>query len=498
VADEIGRGSFGQVFRISRGDEERALKVLHLGYKRQVERENGNDRVASATERLQRDWRHVERYHAEIDCDAVVRVFETARVDRKAELDSAESYGLIAMELYKGNLHDFALDHSPMSPSLLREVLRRVAAALGEVEKRGWIYEDIKPENFLVRPAGEAPPRIVIGDIGGLKRLRSGSSTAQQTLEYQAPEAIVEGVDAAPTVVKTVWSFGMLGFFLIEGRVAYAEYGVTGMPRVWASIREKGPDWRMDLSPGYGPFKALINSCLQFDPAKRPQSFDEIISRLRQGQGGTIDLKGAAVGVSKLGAQPIRWRRLSEDYIKWEGERVSTDQVMWSNWAEAALVPGIDGAALLECGAAANISYFGHIENEDRKVLLGPGDIPGLIAAGRTEEIRRLLETERVMMSKDYRALRLFCVDRDLRRARREVDIAHEEQQGGIIPGLILAQWYGEVDKGKAYIDEIADELLSGKKTDLNSNQTIALMCSASAIARQIEGYWDWRVSGSS
>jgi formylglycine-generating enzyme required for sulfatase activity len=130
---------------------------------------------------------------------------------------------------------------------------------------------DLKPSNLLITRQG----RLVIGDLGGLKRIATVSTTssAQFSPNWSAPDLIVRG--ERPRLPAVVYAFGLVAFFLLEGRLPHAEESF--MERI-RRLRAEGPDFgRGDAPP---PLQLLIRQCLAFDPDARPADFRRVLERL--------------------------------------------------------------------------------------------------------------------------------------------------------------------------------------------------------------------------
>jgi serine/threonine-protein kinase len=159
----------------------------------------------------------------------------------------------------------------PLSPRLAMKVLQEVAWALAYAHQRGVIHRDIKPDNIMIERAGD---RALVTDFGiavGKRTVDSESGEVVGTARYMSPEqACGEPVDAR----SDLYSLGATMFFALTGRAPFeaanlpailTQQVVLPAPRV-QTFRREVPD----------RFAAVIDRCLEKDPARRPQTGDDV------------------------------------------------------------------------------------------------------------------------------------------------------------------------------------------------------------------------------
>jgi hypothetical protein len=293
VGDLLGEGSSGAVFRIRDNLKERAVKIVPLSASASV----ADGAVVSAANRVERDFRHIVESYERLACDEIVTVYDFYKVPGGEDRRLATAYAVVVMELYPANLHDFVIDHFEREGGRLpaptaQRLLEQLARLLEDLyTKRGFLLEDIKPENILIREnRGEL--KVVVGDIGGLKNLGSLSTTGTQvTLTYCAPEVIRCG--RKPDLRSIIYSYGLLASFVLEGHLPYDHAGASERIEL---LREKGlPRERADLPPH---LLEVVERCLAFEAAERFEDFHEVGEALRHGiqarkdrfSGDTVDL----------------------------------------------------------------------------------------------------------------------------------------------------------------------------------------------------------------
>jgi serine/threonine protein kinase len=272
----LGEGSSGAVFLIRDSLKERAVKIVPLSASAAV----AQGSVVSATNRIERDFRHIVESYERLACDEIVTVYDFHRIDVGGDARSASAYAIVVMELYPDNLHGYVLDRyeksgAPLPAAAAQGLIEKLARMLEDLStRRGFLFEDIKPENILVKEThGEA--KLVVGDIGGLKNLGSVStSSTQVTLTYCAPETLRLG--KRPDLRSTVYSFGLLAFFILEGHLPYDQAGAVERIDL---LRERGvPLERTDV-PQH--LRDILARCLAHEPEQRYGSFQEILDAIR-------------------------------------------------------------------------------------------------------------------------------------------------------------------------------------------------------------------------
>ena len=160
-------------------------------------------------------------------------------------------------------------------------VLRDVATALHYAHGRGIVHRDLKPENVMLS-GGSA----VVLDFGVAKALADGSGSARGenltaagfavgTPRYMAPEQIAgdPGLDHR----ADIYAFGVLAFELLAGETPFdgspSELLRRHLVETATSIATLRPAVPESLS-------ALVASCLEKDPSRRPASAAVLLDAL--------------------------------------------------------------------------------------------------------------------------------------------------------------------------------------------------------------------------
>ncbi|GAA3446030.1 serine/threonine-protein kinase [Planomonospora venezuelensis] len=184
-----------------------------------------------------------------------VAPFCTARV-LTASVDGPRPY--VVSEFVDGpSLEQRIKNGGPLRGGELERLVVGTATALAAIHAAGVVHRDFKPANVLLGPDG---PRVVDFGIAREEGAATHTSGLIGTPAYLSPEQIA-GSPASPASDVFAWAATML--CAASGR---SPFGADTVPAVLHRILSHHPD----LSALPARYGALIASCLDKDPARRP------------------------------------------------------------------------------------------------------------------------------------------------------------------------------------------------------------------------------------
>ena len=241
--ERLGQGGMGEVFRAIRQSDGRELAVKVL-----------SESLAAVPDYVRRFDREAAAM-AQLDHPGIVRLLSRGK---------SGAHCFIAMELVPGpSLRTHVAVAKPSARALAR-LLGQVAHALAYAHARGVVHRDLKPDNVLV--IGEGRTKVLDFGLAGLHadgaESLTQSNVAMGTANYMAPEQRKDAHRADHRA--DLYSFGVMIYELLTGELPAgksppASKVVAGLSRAW---------------------DALIERCLEQDPAARPHSALELAHAL--------------------------------------------------------------------------------------------------------------------------------------------------------------------------------------------------------------------------
>jgi eukaryotic-like serine/threonine-protein kinase len=257
LVELVGTGGMSSVYKAHDQLLERnvALKVLHPHY--------GED--DDYVERFRREARAV----AQLSHPNIVTV-----IDRGA--DDGRQY--IVFEYVDGeNLKQLLGRTGPLPIRRAIELGLGIAEALAFAHEHGLVHRDVKPQNVLLTPEGEAK----VTDFGiarslDVERGVTQTGTVLGTSNYISPE---QAGGKPVTPATDVYSLGVVLFELLTGDVPFP--GENFVAVAMRHINDPVPDLR-PLRPD-APLRlvAAVERALEKDPRRRFASMDEFAGELR-------------------------------------------------------------------------------------------------------------------------------------------------------------------------------------------------------------------------
>jgi eukaryotic-like serine/threonine-protein kinase len=262
LLEKIGEGGMGVVYRARHAllRRETALKLLPP-----------EKAEALSIQRFEREVRLTCR----LMHPNTIQVYDYGR--------TPEGIFYYAMEFLDGlNLGELVERYGPQPEGRVTHVLIQVCESLREAHGLGLIHRDIKPANIFVCDRGGVPDIVKVLDFGLVGTFDKSDEASKAIAEAEAivgtpnfmsSEALE---DASRSDARSdLYSLGAVGYFLLTGQ--YISEGETA-----AELREKRltevpqpPSLRIG-KPVCLELEVLILRCLDRDPAKRPQSAQEL------------------------------------------------------------------------------------------------------------------------------------------------------------------------------------------------------------------------------
>jgi serine/threonine-protein kinase len=189
------------------------------------------------------------------------------------------------MEYLEGlDLEELVKNHGPVPPNRLVFLLTQVCDSLGEAHERGLIHRDVKPANIYVCRYGRCDDFVKVLDFGLVKtngdREDDVSITADGTVSgtpaFVAPEQVLgEKIDGR----TDIYSLGCAAYWALTG--TYVFQGKSAMATVMMHVNTTpAPPSSVGIQDIPTDLDNIIMACLEKDPAKRPQTADELAERL--------------------------------------------------------------------------------------------------------------------------------------------------------------------------------------------------------------------------
>lgn len=202
ITGVLGHGGMGVVFSAVAPDLDRPVAVKVLAPQ------------ASVDPRLRERFAREAATLARLDSPHIVYILEYG--------EHGGCLYLVTQLVPGGDLRQYLEEHGPLPTRRAADVMRQVAAALGEAHSHGIVHRDLKAANVLVRDLPGSQLHAYLCDFG-IARADTNETTSAVgvvgTLEYLAPER--QG--GAPASVATdIYSLGCLLWVALTGAPPYS------------------------------------------------------------------------------------------------------------------------------------------------------------------------------------------------------------------------------------------------------------------------------------
>ncbi|WP_029291977.1 serine/threonine-protein kinase [Cellulomonas sp. HZM] len=181
--------------------------------------------------------------------------------------------GFLVMELVGGEPLSDLLEREPvLSTRRLLPILAQTARGLHAAHEAGVVHRDVKPGNILLGRGG----RVKITDFGvSLARgqmVMTATGMVMGTAQYLSPE---QAVGKAATPLSDLYSLGIIAYEALVGHRPFT--GPTAVDIAVAHVNNPVPPLPATVDRDLAD---LVTRLLAKDPAKRPQSGDDLALEL--------------------------------------------------------------------------------------------------------------------------------------------------------------------------------------------------------------------------
>jgi serine/threonine-protein kinase len=254
----VGTGGMSTVYRARDQLLERyvALKVLHPHY-------------ADDEEYVER-FRHEARSVAQLSHPHIVTVIDRGE-------DNGQQF--IVFEYIDGeNLKQFVERTGPLPTRRAVELALAIADALAFAHEHGLVHRDVKPQNVLLTPEGDAK----VTDFGIARSLdvehgMTQTGTVLGTSNYLSPE---QASGKATTPSTDVYSLGVVLYELLTAEVPFP--GDNFVAVAMKHINEPVPDLLTKRPDVPLRLAAAVERAMEKDPELRFSTMNDFASELRQ------------------------------------------------------------------------------------------------------------------------------------------------------------------------------------------------------------------------
>ena len=189
------------------------------------------------------------------------------------------------MELLDGlDLHTLVARHGPQPPERVVHILRQACHSLAEAHARGVVHRDIKPANIFICRYGLDLDFVKVLDFGLVREMQP---TAPGGTHLTHPDAIVgtpaflapEGISGESPVDgrSDLYGLGCIAYWLLAGRDVFVK--PNAMSLLAAHLKDR-PDLVSAHAHVPPELERVVMSCLEKDPARRPQTGEQLSQQL--------------------------------------------------------------------------------------------------------------------------------------------------------------------------------------------------------------------------
>ncbi|MBN1937393.1 MAG: SUMF1/EgtB/PvdO family nonheme iron enzyme [Anaerolineae bacterium] len=184
----------------------------------------------------------------------------------------------VAMDYKEGVTLDELIEaHGCLPPIRMLRIARQIANALDYAHKRGFIHQDVRPDNIFIEPARD--DRVALTGFGMPQfigdRKTGTSNVFLSRPNYMSPEQFADGVVDYRT---DIYSFASTLYYSLTGKIPFQRQ--TTSATIIAVIQEELPPMSQFSGHISPEIEAVIRKGLSKKPAHRYSSASEMVSDL--------------------------------------------------------------------------------------------------------------------------------------------------------------------------------------------------------------------------
>jgi serine/threonine-protein kinase len=269
LVERLGEGGMGEVWRaehrlLARGAAVKIVRPEVLGAANPAD-------ARTILRRFEREARAT----ASLNSPHTIQIFDFG-------LSEAGTFYYV-MELLTGlDLETLVRSHGPLPADRAIFLLRQVCHSLADAHARGLVHRDVKPANIYVCRMGRDYDFVKVLDFGLVKMNRPGAAGATMltgdhrpsgTPAYMAPELVLGETNVDRRA--DVYALGCVAYFLLTGQLVFTADTPMKMMLEHLNSTPVPPSARSEL-PIPAEIDALVMSCLEKDPSRRPQDAESL------------------------------------------------------------------------------------------------------------------------------------------------------------------------------------------------------------------------------
>jgi serine/threonine-protein kinase len=274
LVERLGKGGMGEVWRARHRMLARpaAIKLIR-------------PEMLGARDPATRDML-LRRFEREAQATALMRSAHTMELYDFGIADDGTFY--YVMELLDGfDLDELVERFGPVPAERAVHFLRQICGSLAEAHEAGLIHRDVKPANLYACHYGREVDFIKVLDFGlvkqggapeeGADKLTAGDMSPGGTPAFMSPEQALG--DGEMDGRSDIYAVGCVAYWLLTGSFVFK--GTTPMETIVLHVnREPEPPSRRTTRAIPADLEEIVLACLAKDPADRPQTADELATRL--------------------------------------------------------------------------------------------------------------------------------------------------------------------------------------------------------------------------